>query len=265
MIKITKEAAKFQILVYLAMTFALSMALEFYIIKHVGTVNSIVTVGLMWVPGLCAFACMFIFDHKLRDLGLKPTEKKWMIIAYAVPAIAAMLVLTGLVVLGVGQFQVESFRQIVNRLVFTPTLGILLSLIFTLGEELGWRGFLYSRIHDWDIETPNLLTGIIWSVWHWPLIYFLDYATSPQPAVSLVLFTISMVAFSVFLGQLRRISRSVWPPALAHAAHNTWIQVVYPSFYKAGALDPFFGGESGVFLAVIYLLLAIYLQKKPLR
>lgn len=262
---ITKQAAKFQIFVFLAMTFTLSMALQFYIIKHVGTVNSIFSALLMWVPGLCGLACMKIFDHKWKDLGLRPAEKKWLIVAYAVPAFASILILLASVVLGVGEFHVESFKMIVNKLVFTPTLGVLLSLVFALGEEIGWRGFLYSRIHDWDIETPNLLNGIIWSAWHWPLIYFLDYATSPQPAVSLVLFTISMVAFSVFLGQLRRISRSVWPPALAHAAHNTWIQVVYPSFYKAGALDPFFGGESGVILAVIYLLLAIYLQKKPLR
>jgi membrane protease YdiL (CAAX protease family) len=208
---------------------------------------------------------MKAFGHDLRDIGLRTPSKRWMIVAYAVPAVAAVLVLLISVLIGIGEFQLEGLKLIVNRLVFAPTFGVLLGLIFALGEELGWRGFLYARIHDWDIETPNLLNGIIWAVWHWPLILFLDYASSPQPAVSLVLFTISIVAFSVFQGQLRRISKSVWAPALAHAAHNTWVQAIYPSFYKAGALDPFFGGESGVILAVLYLLLAIYLQKKPLR
>jgi membrane protease YdiL (CAAX protease family) len=262
---ITKSAAKFQILVFLSLTFTLSWAFEYYMIKHVGTVNSVFTVLLMWVPGLCGLLCMKMFDHNLRDIGLRTPSKHWMIVAYTVPAIAAVLILVISVLLGIGEFQIESFKMLINRLVFTPTFGVLLSLIFALGEEIGWRGFLYARIHDWDIETPNLLNGIIWAVWYWPLILFLDYAASPQPAVSLVLFTISIVAFSVFQGQLRRISKSVWAPALAHAVHNTWVQSIYPSFYKAGALNPFFGGEAGVILAVLYLLLAIYLQKKPLR
>jgi membrane protease YdiL (CAAX protease family) len=106
------------------------------------------------------------------------------------------------------------------------------------------------------------MTGIIWSIWHWPLILFSNYATSEHPAVSVALFTITVTSVSVFMGWMRAKSGSVFTAALTHGVHNLWIQVIYPAFLKAGPLDPYFGGESGVIIAVIYAALAIYVYKK---
>ncbi len=260
-----KAAAKFQILVFLGGVIAATVALDTMIIFRLGTTNTLWSLLLMWIPGLVGLACSKAFGYNLHDIGFKQPAPRFLVLAYLVPAAAAILILLISILIGTGQFEPGGAKQIVNRLIFAPTLGVVVSLITALGEEIGWRGFLYSRIHEWDLEHPNFVIGIISAAWHWPLLLFTDYSASPYPIVSALLFTISITAFSIFLGQLRRISRSIWAPALAHAVHITWVQGICPGLYQAGALDPFFGGESGVILAVLYLLLAIYLQKKPLR
>jgi len=253
-----------QILIFLGVTAVLTAIMHLFLIRTIGTSNTIWTLLLMWIPGLVGLACSKTFGHNYRDLGLAIPRWKYFAWAYAVPAAAAALILLILIITGVGEFQFAWNKPTMNRLVFAPTLGILVATLAATGEEIGWRGFLHSRLQEVEIEHPYLFTGFIWAVWHWPLILFSDYATSSSPMISLVFFTIMIVSFSYFLGQLRQASRSVWPVALAHGVHNTWIQGIYPHFIKAGALDPFFGGESGVILAILYLSFAIYLQRKPI-
>lgn len=260
--------ARQQLAVFLAATFAISLFLEFYIIKRVGTVNGLWTYALMLVPGLVAIACTLYFNNsgkiEKHDLALWMPNPKYFALAYAVPALAAVAVLLISVVSGIGAFQFTWDKATMNRLVFAPTLGVLVAGIMAAGEELGWRGFMQTKLKEIQLPYPYFFTGIVWALWHWPLILFSDYATSNHPAVSILLFTIMIVSFSFFLGQLREASRSVWPCVLAHSVHNTWIQGIYPHFIKAGALDPFFGGESGVILAILYLSLAIFLERRPI-
>lgn len=254
-----------QILIYLAVTLVLTGVMHYFLIKHIGTIKSIWALLLMWIPGLVAIACSNSFGYQGRDLGLKIPNSKFLAWGYAVPAIAAILILIISIAIGIGTFTIGGDSTfLIRRLLLAPTIGILLSTFAAVGEELGWRGFLHTHLKELDINNPYFVTGVIWAVWHWPLILWGDYATSKMPMFSLAMFTIMVISFSIFLGQLRQASKSVWPVALAHGVHNTWIQGIYPSFYVAGALDPFFGGESGLILAVLYLIFAIVLQRYPL-
>jgi membrane protease YdiL (CAAX protease family) len=264
-----KVPAQHQLNVFLALTFGLSALMQVFIITKAGTVNSMWTLLLMWIPGLAAIACSYYFrnsaKHLKHDLALWTPANRYLAIGYAVPAGAALLILAVSAVIGIGELQFPMTRATMNRFIFAPTLGVVVAMIAALGEELGWRGFMHSRLQEMNAGYPYFFTGVVWAVWHWPLILFSDYATSRLPAISCVLFTIMIVSFSIFLGQLRQASRSVWPCALAHAVHNTWIQGIYPHFLKAGALDPFFGGEAGVILAILYLSFAISLQSRRIE
>jgi len=264
-----KTPARQQLIVFVAITYALSFLLQYFIIAKVGTVNSIWSLLLMWIPGLVALACARHFKNSGRpektDLALWIPARRYFAYGYVVPATAAILILIISIVIGIGEFQFVWDKSTINRFFFAPTLGVLVAMVAATGEELGWRGFMHTRLQESHINFPYLLTGIVWAVWHWPLILFSDYSTSRLPAVSLLIFSIMIVSFSIFMGQLRQASRSVWPCALAHAAHNTWIQGIYPHFLKAGALDPFFGGESGIILAILYLSFAISLQSRPIE
>lgn len=64
------------------------------------------------------------------------------------------------------------------------------------------------------------------------------------------------------MGWQREVTGSVWAAGLTHAVHNVWIQSVYPSFLRKGSLDQYFGGESGLFIVLIYGLMAFYIYKR---
>jgi hypothetical protein len=100
------------------------------------------------------------------------------------------------------------------------------------------------------------------SVWHWPLIIFGDYATSDRPWLNVLFFSVAITSFSFLMGWLRDNSESSFPAALAHGSHNMWVLGISPAFFKAGPLIPYFGGESGLFCAGIYLILGFYIYLK---
>lgn len=242
-------------------TTVLTFIFQYLILAEAKTIRTLWVVPLMWTPGLVALACSNYFNFGFRDLAMIRPLKKSMIYAYVVPLGAAVLTLALLVLIDIGDLKSPD-QGWVKVLLIETTLGVMASFFLAFGEELGWRGYLHSHLVRAGFSNTILITGAVWAVWHWPLIIFGDYATSTLPLLSLMLFTIQCISFSVFLGWLREYSRSVFPAALAHAAHNSFIQGVYPSFYKPGRLDPFFGGESGFILAIIYLLGAIFIYRK---
>lgn len=44
------------------------------------------------------------------------------------------------------------------------------NVIFALGEEIGWRGFLLPRLEPLGQWKAILVSGIIWGIWHAPVI-----------------------------------------------------------------------------------------------
>jgi uncharacterized protein len=99
----------------------------------------------------------------------------------------------------------------------------LLNAIPTFGEEFGWRGYLQPKLMRLGTRKAILLTGLIWGVWHWPVIlmgynYGSDYYGSPfLGPLAMVWFTLIL---GVFLGWLTIKSHNIWPAVIAHGALN---------------------------------------------
>jgi membrane protease YdiL (CAAX protease family) len=62
------------------------------------------------------------------------------------------------------QIGVDTYVTIV--LSTLPLQALLLALV-TLGEELGWRGFLLPHLVDLGERRALILSGAIWGLWHW--------------------------------------------------------------------------------------------------
>ncbi len=264
-----KVSPRHQLVVFLSFTFALSFFIAYQIIKSNGSINGIWINVLLLIPGLVGVASALYFVNTTRpvkhDLALWMPHPKYFVLAYAVPATAALILLSVSAFTGIGEFFFIWDKPTMNRVVFAPTLGVVVAGILAAGQELGWRGFMHTRLKEIGWPYPYFITGVVWAAWQMPLVIFGTHANAAAPVVSVPLFTIMLVSFSFFLGQLREASRSVWPCVLALAAHNTWIQGIYPHFLKAGPLDPFYGGEAGVILAILYLSLAIFIERRPLE
>jgi membrane protease YdiL (CAAX protease family) len=75
------------------------------------------------------------------------------------------------------------------------TLGVLL---FTLTEELTWRGFILPRLQAGiSALTANLLLGLAWALWHTPAFLIVDEQQDSYPYVGFLLLTMSAAALVV--------------------------------------------------------------------
>jgi uncharacterized protein len=102
-----------------------------------------------------------------------------------------------------------------NMVIIGPFLG----LIITFGEEYGWRGYLQSElVHLGRIRGVGLL-GIIWGVWHWPIIW-MGYNYPGQPVLGSLLMTAYTVVLAYFLAFAVFKSKGVWTAAYLHALNN---------------------------------------------
>ena len=100
------------------------------------------------------------------------------------------------------------------------TLGIAFNMIFTFGEEFGWRGYLLPKLAPLGGVKAALIVGVIWGVWHAPLIVLDNYNYPGHPWLGVLMMVVFTTALSVIFAWLRFRSGSVWPSTLAHAALN---------------------------------------------
>ncbi|HEY6073263.1 MAG TPA: CPBP family intramembrane glutamic endopeptidase [Anaerolineales bacterium] len=98
-------------------------------------------------------------------------------------------------------------------------IGPLLGLIITFGEEYGWRGYLQSElVHLGRIRGVGLL-GVIWGIWHWPVIW-MGYNYPGQPVLGSFLMVAFTVLLAYFLAYAVFKSKGVWTAAYLHALLN---------------------------------------------
>jgi membrane protease YdiL (CAAX protease family) len=110
---------------------------------------------------------------------------------------------------------------IINPLInFLIQVGILV-LTFSLGEEIGMRGYLQPRLMSLGRRRALLLVSLVWATWHMPLYYFVaPLFPVGNMLLFLPLFYGTIVAASFFFGYLRIYTGSVWPASIAHSVHN---------------------------------------------
>ncbi len=87
-----------------------------------------------------------------------------------------------------------------------------------LGEELGWRAFLYPAFKDnYGWMASALIVGIIWALWHAPL-WFID---SPQSKIPFLVFGGNVVCLSILMAMVYNHSGgSLIPIILFHLIFN---------------------------------------------
>lgn len=97
--------------------------------------------------------------------------------------------------------------------------GLTINAVFAFGEEIGWRGYLLKIFKGKSFMTTALWTGIIWGLWHAPLI--LNGHNYPQHPVAGVFMMVGMCLFLTPMFMYFRIkSGSVIVPAIMHGTFN---------------------------------------------
>lgn len=203
-----------------------------------------------------------------KQLGLHRFPAKTILIAFLVPLIPIIL---GYVVVwsaGLADFGVKDEYTGQELYLF---VGFFISLItssltVTLGEEIGWRGYLAEKMRALGLAKGLLLNGFIWGTFHMPIMLFTDiYHSNVNLTLFIPMFMITITLVGAFMTYLKYITGSVWPAVIAHSAHN--VMWNYGELYTQNpdSVVPYITGDAGVVLIVFYLLLFMWILKRGKR
>ncbi|MEZ4755627.1 MAG: CPBP family intramembrane glutamic endopeptidase [Flavobacteriales bacterium] len=93
------------------------------------------------------------------------------------------------------------------------------NLPFMLGEELGWRGYLWHHLSHWTGLQRVLFTGVVWGFWHAPMIA-VGHNYPGHPIAGIGMMVLLCLSMSVLFDWTRTHSGSVWSSALLHGIIN---------------------------------------------
>jgi membrane protease YdiL (CAAX protease family) len=132
---------------------------------------------------------------------------------------------------------------------------LLPSLILNSGEEIGWRGYMLTRLIDAGVPRPILASGLIWALWHVPLALGGMIPGGPSAVLSTLVMVIAATSLGVVIARVRLATGSVWAAVALHLAWNTILQEVFDPLAglsagtSAGAR--LWVGETGVITALV--------------
>ena len=150
------------------------------------------------------------------------------------------------------------------QFLMTATVSFVLLLPSVLGEELGWRGLLVPQLSKlMPFTGVALVSGLLWAVWHWPLMFMGLYGNEATPVVyQLVCFTLCIMSMSVIMTYIRLKTDSLWPAVIFHMSHNVFLQKFFGSMTAVKANSAWFVDEFGAVVPAVLLVLAVFFWKK---
>lgn len=253
------ENNKKHLYIFLSFAFGISWLTALVIYLTGGLVNSpilvpgtAITLALillasvyMWGPALANIITRLITKEGRHELWLKPNLKagwKYWLLGWFGPGVFTILgavlfflifpntfdsslntLQTQLAAAGVPEGSFNPWQYVAIQTATALLIAPLLNSIATFGEEFGWRAYLLPKLQSLGDRKALILSGVIWGVWHWPVIamghnYGLDYPGFPWLGlIAMVWFCISV---GIFIGWLALKSESVWPAVIAHGALN---------------------------------------------
>lgn len=268
--------------IYLLLVLALSSVFYALIIGcgHLAGANGMYVLGLMWSPATAALLTCRITGKPYAELGFAWPRTRWAMTAYLLPIVYAGAAYIIVWSAGWGRFgNSEFFASVAKDFGWTNApiwlLGLGSLLVFAivgtiqgtasgLGEEIGWRGFLTPEItRAYGFTGGTLITGVIWSSWHVPILLFADYNAGTPWWFGLSCFAVMVIGISFPFAWLRLRSGSVWPAAILHGSHNVIIQLwLTPITGKQGHITPYAIDEFGFMLALAAIVVAIVFWRK---
>jgi membrane protease YdiL (CAAX protease family) len=241
------------VIFFLVLTFVLSSI--FYARSFSGAPLGQVAPLLMWMPGVAAIVTQLTFHRTIKGLGWRPGSFRYLAMAILIPIFYCLAIYVPVWLAGLGLF---NGSRLGKMLPFLP-IAMVQSLVTALGEEIGWRGFLAPAFY----RTRGFLwagigTGLIWALWHVPLIVVGGYGAGTPVWYATACFLISVPGMSVVLAWLRLRSNSLWTAVLYHAVHNVAIQDVFDGSTIDTGATRWITTEFGFGLASVSVLFSIY-------
>lgn len=271
---------KWRILLYVATVYTLNGFLLWRFPSRIP-----MALGLLiqaWIPGIVSLSFRLFFREGFSDVGWKLGHWTFWLWASVGPLMFSSFTyfcarLTGNISVVSNLFEQPLYDGLIFtlpwpdwstgsviigfllRLCLVGTIGLATLFIYALGEELGWRGYLQTRLVK-SGKFPLVLCGIIWAVWHFPFPFILWIGYRGHGLLGFLLFSAAITLAGVFVGWLRLASGSVWVATMMHASHNAFFFMLYDASFS-GSREWLWAGETGIFSIIAYGIVALWLYR----
>ena len=264
------------IMLFLGILIILSSICYYAILKLNPT--SIYIGALMMSPAIAAIITLKLMKRAISSLPWSIKNTKYLKRSYILPAgyitISYILIwVFGFGNLGnqntiaawseeLGMTGFNTSMVVTVMILLLAVVGVVKNIGSTLGEEIGWRGFFVFELRKvLSFTGTSMVSGLIWSVWHWPVIWLI-YNGSGALFFHLVAFTTMIVAISIIMTYYTFKSNSLWPAALFHSVHNIFIQKLFTPITTTNESSSFWIDEYGLMIPIVAGVFAIVFINK---
>jgi membrane protease YdiL (CAAX protease family) len=187
---------------------------------------------------------------------------KWYLMAILVYPLAGLLsfgLATASGAISADGFAAQGFGEYISA------AGVMLvgSLMKNIFEEFAWRGYLTPILNAAKIHPMlnHLIVGILWWAWHLPYYYYfldrtvLKSSITTSIPIFLIIGLFVMFPTAILFGELRLISKSVWPAFILHNVINALsMPLIINGFIKVnGSMGTIFTPTNeGIFTSILF-------------
>ena len=271
----TATETKKQIYIFLLVLIILTSLVFIWMFNKLENSRSIAML-MMWVPGISAIITTIITKDNFKSYGWNPGKVKYLLYAYFIPFIVAIIAYGAVWILGLADFtpdEVKNYRWaayigfslpapfwvgfISKAILYTVVVSV-----YTLGEEIGWSGFLTPKLLKIkSIPVTGIIIGLIWSIWHFPAIVGGIYGFGAPLWISLPSFSLVLIGNAVIATILIAKSKSFWPGVVLHSSHNIILMSMFWEMTVKTKYASYFVSETGIITAIVYLAIAFVFWK----
>lgn len=284
-----KLAAKKRLFIFIALTFILSWIVFLMVpicgIPYGRGASVVIVAVAMFIPALCNLLTRLITKEGFGNMYIRPHIKghgRAYLLLYFGPTVLLLLSgaiyflifpgsfdpeLTALkgVIASSGEKELAASTLLTVQVVIFVLIAPIVNIIPTMGEELGWRGYLLPKLRLFFSDRASLIiTGAIWGIWHLPIIVMgHNYGTTywGYPVLGILVMIVFCVVLGIIEGYVSIKLESAIPAAMIHSTVNAGAAL--PSFFARSGYNPLLGPAiTGLIGGLPFIVLAVILLIK---
>ena len=190
----------------------------------------------MFIPLVATLICQKSSKEPLlRNVGISWKVNRWWFFGWLiVPLIPLLTILFTHWTIGLSfnvpgvplGFMNKPVGMVGVTLLSGMVAGVTINALFAFGEEIGWRGYLLKQFEGKNFLTTSIIIGIIWGLWHAPLI-LLGHNYPQHPQWGVLMMVVMSIPLSFIIQYFRVKSGSVIVAAVMHGTFNALAGMAY--------------------------------------